>query len=723
MMKTLFYGSAALALAVGYAVPVRAQQTAAEIEEIVVIGRASQVELTDSYAGGQVARGGRAGLLGNLDMMDAPYAGTAYTADLISQQQAISVADVLRNDPTVRVARGFGNFQELYVIRGFAVYSDDMTYNGVYGILPRQFLAAELVERVEVFRGANAFLNGAAPGGSGVGGAINIVPKRAPTNPLNRVTLGYESDGQIYGAVDLARRFGPGKEWGARVNAVHRDGKTGVDGEDRNLDVVSLGVDYQGERFRFSADAGYQDHHIDSPRPSVTPSGGIPDAPDASTNFAQPWTYTDEQQLFGAVRGEYDITDAITVWAAAGGRDGKEHNVLANPTAAADGSITNSRFDNARKDKVLSADVGVRGDFKTGAIGHRVVLSGSAISTKGLNAYAVSDSFNAGTLRNTVRVAAPATPYVGGNLNDPRKTEQTDNSSVALADMLSFWDGKVLLTVGARYQEIETRGFAYGTAVETSRYKDHAVTPAVALVYKPTEQISLYANYAEALQPGSVVPERNTSNQTYVNANQVLSPFKAKQYETGAKYDGGRFGGSLSLFSITLPNTVEEPAGTQVRLTKDGEQRNRGVELSVFGEPVEDVKVIGGLTYLDAELRKTQGGANEGNTAVGVPDWQANITVTWDVPVIAGLSLDTRLTYTDSQYINAANTAKAPSWTRWDLGVSYTTAFAGKDVTLRGRVENVTDEKDWVSVGGYPGANYLVLGAPRTFLLSASLDF
>ncbi len=72
--------------------------------------------------------------------------------------QAHSVADVVQSDPGVRVARGFGNFQELYVVRGFPVYSDDMGYNGLYGLLPRQYVAAEFLERVEVFRGANSFL-------------------------------------------------------------------------------------------------------------------------------------------------------------------------------------------------------------------------------------------------------------------------------------------------------------------------------------------------------------------------------------------------------------------------------------------------------------------------------------------------------------------------------------------------------------------------------------
>ena len=205
----------ALAVAAGLvcaSVPVYAQteqktvDETAEVEHITV--SASQVNLRDGFAGGQVSRGGRAGILGNLDMMDSPFSSTNFTAEIIREQQAKSVADVLQNDPVVRVAQGFGNFQELYVIRGFPVYSDDMTYNGLYGVLPRQYVAAELLERVEVFRGASAFLNGAAPGGSGLGGSVNIVPKRAGEEPLNRLTVGYESQSHIYGAADISRRFG-----------------------------------------------------------------------------------------------------------------------------------------------------------------------------------------------------------------------------------------------------------------------------------------------------------------------------------------------------------------------------------------------------------------------------------------------------------------------------------------------------------------------------------
>ena len=123
---------------------------------------ASAKGLSAPLAGGQIADGGRLGILGSQNLMSTPFSTTSYTQSFAQNQHAASIGDILQHDPNVRVARGFGNFQQVYWIRGFPVFSDDMTYNGLYGILPRQYLAAELIERVEVLRGANAFIKGAA---------------------------------------------------------------------------------------------------------------------------------------------------------------------------------------------------------------------------------------------------------------------------------------------------------------------------------------------------------------------------------------------------------------------------------------------------------------------------------------------------------------------------------------------------------------------------------
>ncbi|MBY8152119.1 TonB-dependent siderophore receptor [Vibrio fluvialis] len=709
------------ALALGQTGYVGAEETATQSSEakevITIVG--SQVDLGGDYQGGQVARSGRAGILGNQDFMDTPFSSSNYTSKLIEDQQAKSVGDVLKNDPTVRQAVGYGNFQELYMIRGFPVYSDDMTLNGVYGILPRQYVAAEMLERVEVFRGANSFVNGAAPGGSAIGGSINLVPKRAGSEPLTRVTLGTQSGGQAYGAMDVARRFGDNQENGVRVNVVARNGDDAVDDQETQLGVLSLGFDHQGENLRMSADLGYQDHHIDAPRPSVTPGSAIPSLPSSEANYAQDWTYTDEKQLFGVVRGEYDFSSQTTGWIAGGMRRGKEHNLLANPTADADGNLTAYLFENVREDTVMSGDTGVRHEFSTGSVGHTVVVSGSVYQSRSKNAYVMSSSTDVGSLYDYDSLEQFAGLYYGGSLSDPKETERVTYSSAALADTLSLFDDQVKVMLGARLQRVETKSFDYNSGDESSSYGSTALTPSVGVVYQPMLDVSLYANYSEALLPGEIAPSTNNGSDV-ANAGEVLKPNRSEQYEVGAKYDNGSYGAVVSLFQISKPSYMYDSNNSY---TDNGEQRNRGIELSAFGEPIESVKVLGGVTLIDAEIVKSATTASEGKQAIGVPKVQANVNIEWATPFVEGLTLEGRTLYTSSQYASADNSLELPSWTRFDLGARYGMKLGDNALTLRARVDNVTDKSYWASAGGYPGSNYLVQGAPRTFVLSASYDF
>ncbi|MCE7622207.1 TonB-dependent receptor [Vibrio fluvialis] len=709
------------ALALGQTGYVGAEETATQSSEakevITIVG--SQVDLGGDYQGGQVARSGRAGILGNQDFMDTPFSSSNYTSKLIEDQQAKSVGDVLKNDPTVRQAVGYGNFQELYMIRGFPVYSDDMTLNGVYGILPRQYVAAEMLERVEVFRGANSFVNGAAPGGSAIGGSINLVPKRAGSEPLTRVTLGTQSGGQAYGAMDVARRFGDNQENGVRVNVVARNGDDAVDDQETQLGVLSLGFDHQGENFRMSADLGYQDHHIDAPRPSVTPGSAIPSLPSSEANYAQDWTYTDEKQLFGVVRGEYDFSSQTTGWIAGGMRRGKEHNLLANPTADADGNLTAYLFENVREDTVMSGDTGVRHEFSTGSVGHTVVVSGSVYQSRSKNAYVMSSSTDVGSLYDYDSLDQFAGLYYGGSLSDPKETERVTYSSAALADTLSLFDDQVKVMLGARLQRVETKSFDYNSGDESSSYGSTALTPSVGVVYQPMLDVSLYANYSEALLPGEIAPSTNNGSDV-ANAGEVLKPNRSEQYEVGAKYDNGSYGAVVSLFQISKPSYMYDSNNSY---TDNGEQRNRGIELSAFGEPIESVKVLGGVTLIDAEIVKNADATTEGKQAIGVPKVQANVNIEWATPFVEGLTLEGRTLYTGSQYASADNSLELPSWTRFDLGARYGMKLGDNALTLRARVDNVTDKSYWASAGGYPGSNYLVQGAPRTFVLSASYDF
>ena len=303
-------------------------------------------------------------------------------------------------------------------------------------------------------------------------------------------------------------------------------------------------------------------------------------------------------------------------------------------------------------------------------------------------------------------------------MSSPKVTARTRSNSIAIADTLAFANDTLLLTLGARHQNFVQKDYNYNTGIKSSDYDESRVTPMAGFVFKVTPQVSLYANYIEGLTKGDTAP--NTYNsQPVTNAGKSLAPYVAKQKEIGVKYDGGKIGGSLSFF------TTDKPVGMIEDSTfKDaGLQRNQGIEISAFGEPVRGVRVLGGASFTDARLKKMANESLEGNRAIGVPKRQFNLGAEWDIPGVRGLTLSGRAVHTASQYANETNTLSIPSWTRFDLGARYVTTVNEQAVTLRARIDNVTGKDYWASAGGYPGSGYLVLGAPRTFMLSATVNF
>ena len=716
-----------LASAAAHAQPAPAAEPAGSLSTVTVNASAdaSAEGLSPAYAGGQVARGGRVGILGTQDMMETPFSVVSFTHELIQNQQARSVGDVLQNDPSIRVARGFGNFQESYFIRGFLLSSDYVAYNGLYSLLPRQYISSELFERVEVLHGASTFLTGITPGGDGIGGTVNLLPKRATNEPLSQVALGGASGSQAYGAVDLSRRFGPDNSTGIRLNAAHRDGGTGIDRENVKLDVVSLGLDWRSSDVRLSGDIGYQNHRLSQTRSNVTLSGlsAVPSAPDASTNWAQPWSYSNERDTFGTVRGEYDINDKVTAWVAAGARNGTEANSLANLTVSSPtGTGTTYRFDNTGKEEIRTGEIGVRAKVGTGPVKHNLVASLAYFGSERKNAY----TFDFGNTQATGLYAPVLSPLPafsagagnGGVLANPLRTNKKDLSSFALGDTLSFIDDTLLVTLGARYQQIKVHDYDYGTGAQTGSYDQSRTSPAAAVVFKLRKDVSLYANYIEALSPGESAPALS-GGVPVLNAGQNLAPYVAKQKEIGVKYDGGRVGASATFFSTDRPRAFVSNGvfGTQ------GKDNHQGVELNAFGEPVRGLRILGGVTLLDATQKSTGSAATDGRKVIGVPDAQGAFGVEWDVPGVRGLAVNARATANRSSYADASNTLRVPGWTRVDVGARYTTAVQGRLLTVRARIDNLADRNYWASVGGYAGAGYLVLGAPRTFALTASVDF
>ena len=731
-MKNAFISPfAAAAFCVGGTGLASAQEPVHSLEEVHVNASAdaSAEGLVPAYAGGQVAKGGRVGILGNKDTLDTPFALTSYTHEFIQDQQAKGVGDVLQSDPFVSVARGFGNFQESYFIRGFLLDSDDISYNGLYGILPRQYIASELFERVEVLRGASAFLSGATPSGGGIGGAINLLPKRAVNEPLTQVSVGTNEKGQAYVATDISRRFGPEQSAGLRLNAAYRDGKTGIDREKTRLAVGALAWDWHNRETRISADIGYQDHRLTAPRPNVTLTDvtQVPNAPKNTLNWAQDWSYSNAKGKFATLRTEHDFAQHLTGWLALGIGRGDEDNALSNPriTDAQTGAGQSYRFDNTRKDNNRSAELGLRNQLQIGAVTHDFVATYATFDTKRKNAYAFDwkNTYDVNIYAPQSLGEAPAfsdqTIY-GNALSSPQLNVRNTLSSFAFGDTMSMFNDKVQLIVGLRRQTIHTRDYAYNSGVLSGEYKKSRTTPVLGIVIKPQDNLSVYANYIESLAQGATASGTH-NNKPIENLGEQLAPYVSKQKEIGLKYDAGQIGFGVAAFTTKKPRSIINEAGY---FTNSGKDQHRGLELSTYGQISPDLRVIAGLTFLDAQQKETGQASTDGKQVIGVAKRQASLSADWRVPMVQGLALNARLSTTSSRYADAANTLRVPGWTRLDLGARYIRALSDQStLTLRARIDNVANRNYWASAGGYPNSGYLVSGAPRAFALTATVDF
>lgn len=683
-----------------------------ELSETMVEGKLdAPSDLPPVYAGGQVASGGRVGLLGNKDFMETPFSTISYTEKYIEDVQAQNITDVIAaSDPTVFSNGLSGTYSENFSIRGFASNINDVSVGGLYGMAPYYRISPEMYERIEVLKGPSALLNGMPPGGS-VAGSINLVPKRAGAEPLTRITTTYMSDAQFGGHLDLGRRFGEDQQFGVRFNSVYRDGDTATEHQQMKAQLNSLGLDWRGERTRLSADLYQSEDRVKGQNRGIglAPGVPVPKPPKYDTLLNPDWGYVETKDKGVIVRGEYDINDSIMAYAAAGTSktDYAYNGALSSQVINTAGDFTTTMGQLKIDLEKTSGEAGFKGKMDTFGIGHQWSINATNYSDKEKD-YGRRSVPGADWTTNIYNpVWGPEAPVSW----PPVLHTETRLTSYGLADTLSFLDERLQVTLGGRRQQVVTDSFSVTTGARSSRYDESATTPAAAVLVKVTDDVSLYANYIEGLSKGASAPL------SAANAGDVFAPYKSKQKEVGVKLDLGDFAHTFSVYQITRPSSYTDPA-TNI-FSFGGEQRNRGVEWSFFGTPVADVRLMGGVARVQPKVTKTAGGVNEGKTATGQPKLQGKLGLEWDTPLLDGLTLTANATAVSKQYISADNTQSIPGYTIYDVGARYAMQVASHPVTLRGTVNNVTNKDYW----GMPLLSTLGLGAPRTVQLSATVDF
>ncbi len=670
----------------------------------------STMTLMPAYAGGQVARGGQLGMLGNKDMMNAPFNQTVYTRKLIESQQAKSLGDVLANDPSVVKRFSDAAGIDTWDIRGLSTNSAT-SFNGLFGIAPTTgtIMPTESIERVEVLKGANALLNGVAPNQGANLGVINLVPKRAGEQPLIAFTPDYAMNSQFGGHLDLSRRFGDDNAFGVRFNGVYRNGDTPIDNQSRETRLAALGLDYRKDGFRVSADFGYQFQNTVAPRRPISVATGIPmpKAPDNRTNWTQDWAFLQNENRYGVVRAEWDVSEVLTAYAAIGRNETSSSGISDLRTVQdAAGTLTGRilPIDSVIYDN--TAEVGLRAQLKTGPVNHAVSLAGAwTLSESGTR---LGNKLNLPST-NLYHPAAIAKPGDFGLLNNPRDTPKTtrqESQGLALADTMSILDDRIQLILGLRHQQVHSRSYT-----SADKYDADALSPAAALIVKPLENVSLYANYMQALEAGQVAPT------DAVNAGEIFAPYKTQQYEVGAKVDFGRVAATLAAFTATRPTYTRDP--NTFIFGETGKERYQGIEFTAFGEVTGSVRFIGGVTFLDPTLVETPDGRNIGNRTAGQPKYRTTLSMEWDTPLVPGLTLNATGQWQSSTYLDTANLQRVAGWYSVDLGARYTINLPDREpIVLRATVRNVLDANVWVAT-----RNGLSLATPRTFLLSSTFKF
>ena len=685
---------------------------AEEVSILPALKSEAQVQ-QQNYADGKLAKEAKLGALGNKSVIDTPFSVTTYTAKTISDNQAATVSEVLKNDPSIRETTNSGHLNENIQIRGFSVGFGDYNMNGLYGMAPTGRIPTDIIDSVTVLKGPNALVAGMAPAGS-VGGVVMAQTKRA-NQDLTRVSASYEDDGYYKSGFDVARRLGNNKEFGVRVGGSYGQGEHIIDGMDDTNSTGVVALDYTTDKLKLNFDAYAVRDKRDNGSPVMVSMGTIKQviaAPSGDSNFF-PNIHGEQSSQYLGASGEYKFSPDLKVFGGAGYTEkefsGHIHGTRMIVQNATTGAASSQYYRVGYQEHAVAANLGLEGKFDTGAIQHTLGLRADYLTRNyWQHSAATSNAFDT-NLYDPIVDASEQMPT-----SYPTIVPYADNRYVSytLTDQMSMLDDKLQVILGARYQDIDTKNL-----YKKTKYSSDKISPSLGLVVKPFgEDLSFYASYVEGLSEGVTVSD--ITYPTATNKGETLAPYQTKQYELGTKYQVGSWLNTLALYQIEKPEVYQDTVTKAVK--DDAETRSRGIEFSTAGQLTEDLSLMANLAYIDAEYVKSGTASQVGNTVIGTPDFTAGLGLDYKIPVVEGMSVNARASYVSEQYLNTDNSLELPDYTILDLGAKYATKIGGVNTTFRANVNNLTDEKYW---SGVFGSNYAILGAGRTYKLGVTFDF
>lgn len=672
-------------------------------------------------------------------LRETPQSIEVIPQSILQEQGAVTLSDALRNVPGITLQAGEGGGAsnttgDMFNLRGFNA-SNSIFIDGVRddGLVSRNVYN---LEQVEVYLG---------PTGSDVGrgtasGYINMQTKTANVRPGYSGTLSYDGSNQKRATVDLNQpvRLGRVGSWlsraAVRLNAIWQEG--GVPGRDivkvKNRAIAPAATIGLGTptRLTFQSEVTRQDN---------VPDYGIPGAawsrdllapttvralqPVAQTNYygSVDFDFDKVSRDSYTARFEHDVKDSLTLRFQTRYSQTRRDAIVTALGAftPATQTVALLRQGNDRRNRIGSNQINLVARFSTAGLVH---------AFSGGSEYLYEDQF--APARTGIGTRGPVSIYspdpherVAGfapGYSGAYSKGWTNTGALYAFDTVEIAK-KWQLTGGLRWEHFGTNFRAVDAALVTTsnqRSSDRLVSGKAGLLYRITDRGNAYFSYGTSLTPpgtANFTLSAQTNNQNSPNTK----PQESRNYELGTKWDllRGRLLVNAAAFHTINKNVIFTVDATAVPpiFNQDDGQRVNGVTLGGVGQITDRLQLIANFGYLDSEL-ETQNSANRGKRLLLTPRHSGSLWATYRLPF--GINLGGGLRYTDSVFVNAANTIKVPGYQVVDALVEYP---VNENLSFRLNVYNLTDESYIRSVNN--NANRYNPGAPRAAMISANFRF
>ena len=690
-------------------------------------------------------------LRSGLKPMDVPQTIQVIGAEIIEQQQAIRLSEVLKNANGVYVGSSRGGAQESFFSRGYDMSANNMFKNGFRynaGSIPE----ISGLEKVEFLKGGSALLFGnVAPGG-----ILNLVTKTPSFKSGGEIAMQAGSYSYYKPSVDF---YGPLNKFIAyRINGSYENSES-------FRDVVKNERIYINPSLLFNV----------TNKTQITLQGDYLSAdwtPDFGTgSFGKEIAEVSRNSYFGPLwsNGQTKSTSASALvnhdfnkrWKLnfnssfqsydrqSFGAERIQPNDEKNETVFGDTNRPLGK--NKNLEQIFGNQLSLQGCFKTGSIKHQF-FTGADWENSLATAYTFTFAEKAISINNDGKYVAnyydminlfsfdPATQRndIPQNVTNTQiVTTNTNRFGIYAQDLISFTE-KIKLLAGIRWSwqesQADTNNLVKNTITEGAKRLDNAFSPKLGLVYQPTKDMSVFASYSNSFTP-------NTG--TTVDLKPI-KPSIIDQYEAGIKKDfwKGVMSTNITVYQITnsnLAQTAEFKADgitqnidTTIK-TLSGETKSKGVEIDITARPFDGMNIIAGYSYNDMRYTKTTGANGsfiEGDRVVRTPANTANLSIFYTLQsgALKGFSLGAignyigdRLGGWNDQYDvtkpNGINDRDIPleGYTTIDASVGYN----WKKFSILCKISNITNELNYTVHENY-SINPI---APRQIMTSLKYKF